>query len=269
MKIYLLESTPMAKQLLVFSKRTRHMKDVSAWDKVLEMSEEELDGELGYVFSTIGSSWEFVSYTFLLCDVTRAFTHQLVRHRVGVAFAQQAQRVAVMEKFGYEATGSVLHDSDRKLVYDHTMTYIQQGYDALIKMGANPQDARGILPTNVHTNILFKINLRALSDVCAVRLCIRAQGEFQKAVRGMQRLVLEEHPWAAPVLAPHCIQHSQCKWPRYRECPIRQKHPELNPLPAEKIEEIRKDWKNISGYDPQPKVTDWKPISQEEEKDGE
>ena len=44
------------------------------------MSDEQKEEELKYVFGTIGSSWEFVDYIFLITDVSRAFTHQAVRH---------------------------------------------------------------------------------------------------------------------------------------------------------------------------------------------
>jgi thymidylate synthase (FAD) len=200
MDTQLIKYTKDAERLLVFSKRTRHMSDISSYREVLDMDEEEIQGNLDYVFNTISSSWEFIDYTFLICDVTRAFTHQLVRHRVGTAFAQQAQRVATQKDFGYLATGSCSENE----TYHNAMRDIQASYDKLIDIDeCRPQDARGILPTNVYTNILFKVNLRALSDMLCVRLCVRAQGEFQLVAREMQSLVISVHPWASRILAPN------------------------------------------------------------------
>jgi flavin-dependent thymidylate synthase len=224
------------------------------FDDVIGMTEIEQEKEMEYVFSTIGSSWEFVHYTFYITDVTRAFTHQLVRHRVGVAFAQQAQRVGTQEDFGYmtppEVAGSPAED-----IYDLTMEAIQAGYNNLLRQNVRPQDARGVLPTNIHTNILVKVNLRALSDMLTVRLCLRAQGEFQNVARKMQELVLNIHPWASPVLAPNCLRYGVCKFPRYADCPISQKHKFLKGMSDDLAWKIRQDWEAIAGYDPQPTGT--------------
>jgi len=183
MKVELINFTDQAKELLVLGKRTRHMKDSAAWAEVLGMAEESLDEELGYVFSTISGPLEFVNYTFLITGVTRAFTHQLVRHRVGVSFAQQSQRFAEQEGFNYLTTGSINRDDRLGEIYDNTMDGIQSGYSELLAEGANQQDARGVLPTNILTNILMKMNLRSLSSLMEVRLCVRSQGEFQDVSR--------------------------------------------------------------------------------------
>lgn len=257
MEVKLMKYTQNAKRLLVFSKRTRHMVNAEAWDVVEAMSEEQINGELDYVFNTISSSWEFVDYTFLITGVTRAFTHQLVRHRVGVAFAQQAQRVARMENFKYLTTGSC-NKEPLKGWYDIIMGQIQDGYEDLLRNGARPQDARGVLPTNILTNILFKVNLRALSDMFLIRLCIRAQGEFQLVAREMQRKVLGVHPWAQPILLPNCLRYGVCKFPRFQDCPIKNKFPDvLGGLDDMTRQGIREEWEKVAGYDPQPTIHSW------------
>lgn len=263
LEVILLDYTSNADRMLVFSKRTRHMKDISAFDEVQRMSQEELDGNLEYVFSTIGSSLEFVTYTFLLSGVTRAFTHQMVRHRVGVAFAQQAQRVATQEHFGYMVPTDIASQTDVAFEFQDTMRKIDEGYLDLLELGAKPQDARGVLPTNILTNILVKINLRALMDMLHVRLCIRAQGEFQTVARLMRDRVIEAHPWVAPHLGPNCLAVGVCKFPAYDSCPISQRFPQLRGLSAECKTEIGQLWKDTQGYDPQPSAHDWKAKNEE------
>lgn len=258
MEVKLLDYTKDADRMLVFSKQTRHMKDAAAFDKVMAMSQEEIDGNLKYVFSTIGSSLEFVDYYFLIVGVTRAFTHQLVRHRVGVAFAQQAQRVATQEHFGYMVPTDIASDVDKTYEFQECMREIDNRYRNLLELGSKAQDARGVLPTNILTNILVKINLRALMDMLHVRLCIRAQGEFQEVAREMQRLVAEVHPWTAPHLGPNCLAVGVCKFPAYDSCPISQAFPFLRGLTESCKSEIRKLWEDCKGYDPQPAVHDWK-----------
>jgi flavin-dependent thymidylate synthase len=218
MKVTLLNYTQDAADLLIFSKKTRLNMSADSFNKMKEMTQDEKQDELKYVFGTIGSSWEFVDYVFLIEGVTRAFTHQLVRHRVGVSFAQQAQRVVDMSEFEYVSTGECQDNP----VYDDTMVEIADAYSSLIDDGVHPQDARGLLPTNIKTNILMKCNLRTLSGMLNIRLCVKAQGEFQNVAREMRRIVLEVHPWAERVLQVHCVQFGSCAFPAYKECPVKE-----------------------------------------------
>ena len=236
MKVTLLSYTQDAVDLLIFSKKTRLNMTPEGFDKIKHMTIDSKQDELEYIFGTIGSSWEFVDYVFLITGVTRAFTHQLVRHRVGVSFAQQAQRVINMSDFEYISTGGCQDNP----VYDDTMVEIADAYGVLIDEGVHPQDARGLLPTNIKTNILMKCNLRTLSGLLNIRLCVKAQGEFQNVAREMRKIVLEIHPWAEPVLQVHCVQFGSCTFPNYQECPVKQhgyaKH--------EDAEAIKKIWEN-------------------------
>lgn len=230
MKVTLLTCTPNALDVLLYTKNTRlqmtgaGLADVAAW------SPEKKADELRYMRNTIQSSWEFVDYVFAIEGVTRAFTHQLVRHRVGTSFAQQAQRVVNMEGFHYLATGedlacgatsrersSLTWDGDPgenpANVYDSVMGVIDAGYTKLIEMGVKSQDARGVLPTNVLTNIVFKANLRTLHDMALKRLCVKAQGEFQDVFRALVEQVVAEHPWADDFLRVQCAWNGTCLFP--------------------------------------------------------
>jgi thymidylate synthase (FAD) len=258
MKVRMINYTKHAKEMLVVTKRTRHLTSDKAWDEVIVMSDKEIDEELKYVFGTIGSSWEFVDYTFLITDVTRAFTHQLVRHRVGVAFAQQAQRVGTQEDFGFMTPPGIKGGGMEIYArYQRTMLEINEGYKDLIELGARQQDARGVLPTNIHTNILFKVNLRALSDMLTVRLCLRAQGEFRVVAKRMKEEVVSVHPWADKVLQPNCIRYNHCKFPGYEKCPISQNHPHLR---EDASHAVKEEFQNLDeGLDFQPDPsTDYK-----------
>jgi flavin-dependent thymidylate synthase len=198
----------------------RSLEEVKSWPTEKKMAEWK------YMQGTIRSSWEFVDYVFMIEGVTRAFTHQLVRHRVGTSFAQQAQRVVNMTDFEYIATGTIRDADETSMagaIYEQTMIGINEGYQALLRAGANPQDARGVLPTNVSTNICFKANLRTLNGMCAERLCVKAQGEFQDVMRTIRLAVCAVHPWAEPALRVACAQDGVCAFPSYdwKECPVK------------------------------------------------
>lgn len=214
MKISLVEHTINAAELLIFSKRTRLNMSAADYESVKDSTKEEKEKELEYVFGTIGSSLEFVDFVFMIEGVTRAFTHQLVRHRVGTAFAQQSQRTVDMDGFNYLSTG----DCTWNQIYADEMDRIQETYTKLVESGVKPEDARGILPTNILTNILFKINLRALIGLVQERTCIRVQGEFREFAEKISKLAIEKFPFLKKKLRPYCVANGVCLFDNYSEC---------------------------------------------------
>ena len=201
MRVSLVSYTSDAKNLLLFTKNTRLMNVPNAYDMIKDWEEDKKQEELDYMLKTIKSSWEFVDYTFELRDVTRAFTHQFVRTRQG-SYAQQSQRTVDMKGFTYYTPPRIEKDETAELIYDQTMSSINDGYQKLRELGIPAEDARGLLPTNIHTNIVAKFNLRTLHEMAKSRLSPRAQGEYQEAFKQMVDCVVKVHPWAEPFLTP-------------------------------------------------------------------
>lgn len=231
MKVSLISYTPDALNLLLGTKNTRlsHDDDPATW------SDEKRKEHLAYMLGTIKSSWEFVDYVFHIEGVTRAFTHQLVRTRTG-SYAQEAMRV--IDASDHEVARPPKVDGNRaeSEVWCRTVEFTMHGYSELLKMGVAPQDARGLLPTNITTSIKAKFNLRTLHETAKLRMCTRAQGEYQDVFREMRQRVIEVHPWAKDFLDVYCASHGTCAFPRYgkAECPL-YKHV----LPQEQLEAIR------------------------------
>ena len=200
MKVNLVNYTQDAKDLLLFTKNTRLMNVEDAYQEIKDWPEEKKQEELDYMLKTIKSSWEFVDYTFEIRDVTRAFTHQFVRNRLG-SYAQQSQRTVDMEGFGYYTPPAILEEPRAKELYDDAMKEINQAYQRLREY-VPAEDARGVLPTNIHTNIVAKFDLRNLHETAKSRLSPRAQGEHQEGFKLMIAEVVKVHPWAMPFLTP-------------------------------------------------------------------
>jgi thymidylate synthase ThyX len=77
------------------------------------------------------------------------------------------------------------------------MSEIAQAYDKLLEQdGVEIEDARGILPTNIHTNIVMSINLRVLTELVRKRSSPRVQGEYRDFISLLKTRVIEAHPWA-------------------------------------------------------------------------
>jgi thymidylate synthase (FAD) len=201
MKVSLISHTPNAAQLLVFTKSTRLTMSPGLMDDIMSWPADKIEAELAYMADTIPSSWEFVDYVFLVEGVSRAYTHQQVRTR-NASFAQQTMRVLDMADFDYVYTENNLANDNAKDIIEHTNEFLSAAYRALLAMGQAPEDARGILPTNISTNIVCKFNLRTLSELCKSRTGGRTQNEYQRVVNAMADAVLAVHPWAGRFLFP-------------------------------------------------------------------
>ena len=201
MKVKLINFTIDPVNLLLFTKNTRLMNDEDAYSKISSWDEEKKQAELDYMLNTIRSSWEFIDYTFDIKDVTRGFTHQFVRTRQG-SYAQQSQRTVDMQGFGYYTPDKIYKDETANIIYDDAMQTINDRYQELRNLGIPAEDARGILPTNIYTNIVAKFNLRTLSEMAKSRLSPRAQGEYQEVFKLMVKEVVAVHPWAEAFLTP-------------------------------------------------------------------
>lgn len=223
MKVTLINHTPNAVETLLFTKGTRLQMSPSGMEAIKSWPQEKVAAELEYMKHTIQSQFEFIDYVFTIEGVTRAFTHQLVRHRIGTSFAQQSQRSVNMSGFEYVTGPSIANEPRLQAFYDRAMEKINGFYQELINAGADVQDARGILPTNISTNITFKANLRTLHDMALKRLCPKAQGEFQDVFRGIIDAVVAVHPWASKFLRVYCATHGTCQFHTFpvETCPVK------------------------------------------------
>jgi flavin-dependent thymidylate synthase len=209
-KIQLINFTQSALELLIYTKSGRlnagtKLSDIMGWPEEKKME------HLGYMMDTIKSAFEFVDYVFEIKEVSRAFTHQVVRTRPN-SYQQQSQRTVDASDFGYVK-------SSNHPAYKRAFEIGLESYSKMLKDGVPIQDARNVLGTGIHTEILVKGNLRSFSDMAKLRLCKRTQGEYQDVFKEMKRQILEVHPWAAPLLEVHCVAYGVCAFPRYTKCP--------------------------------------------------
>lgn len=199
MKVTIVGHTQDPMELLILSKNTRLTMNEALAYHVHNMTDQEKMEQLDYMVNTIKSSWEFFDISFLIEDVSRGFTHQFVRNRQG-SYAQQTMRILPMSKFKYITGPSIKGNFHLEVKYDNMMAKIQKTYDELIAMGAAIEDARGILPTNICTNIMVKHNLRSLSDMLASRASHRTQDEYRQVCDAMYEACVDKWPWLADFL---------------------------------------------------------------------
>jgi thymidylate synthase (FAD) len=128
---------------------------------------------------------EYPSLTFKLENVSRALTHQLVRHRIGFSYSQQSMRCVSAQEFASKGLYYMPDTIADKQAYHNKMLAIQDAYNNALNSGVSVQDARGLLPTNIYTTITFNATLRAFIGMINKRLCSKTQGEFREVARLM------------------------------------------------------------------------------------
>ena len=130
-----------------------------------------------------GSPIEHIVFSFAVTGVSRTLSHQLVRHRVGVAFDQQSQRYVSFRK-GATAMlpGTIASaDPDLRARYEDQVEGALELYAELQASGIPGEDARFVFPNATRTNLVMTANLRALIHMSGLRLC--ASGTRSRSTR--------------------------------------------------------------------------------------
>jgi thymidylate synthase (FAD) len=165
---------------------------------------------------------EHVSFTFYIEGVSRAMTHQLVRHRIA-SYSQRSQRYVAEDGFDYvvppELSGRQVDAGngpvDAVSYYEDTMALIAERYarlhDAFGRTGEKSnQDARYVLPNACETKIFVTMNARELLHFFEERLCMRAQWEIRQVADDMLRLAREACRSLFGSSGPKCLRYGRC-----------------------------------------------------------
>lgn len=157
-------------------------------------------------FSTI----EHIQVSFAIANVSRACTHQLVRHR-HMSFSQKSQRY-VKEKgqFDYIIPPTVEKNPELKEKFEKFMGEISNFYTDLTEAGIPAEDARFVLPNATASSMVASLNLREMIHLANLRLCTRAQYEIRTLVKQMCEELIKEEPWLKSYLVPKCERWGFC-----------------------------------------------------------
>ena len=171
-----------------------------------------------------GSTIEHVVFTFGISGVSRTLSHQLVRHRAGVAFDQQSQRY-VTYKGPATMLPATIEDADPELRarYEAQVGGALEVYGDLVEAGIPGEDARFVFPNATRTNLVMTTNLRALIHMSGLRLCTMAQWEIRRLFQLIRQEIFQVSPFLGSFLAPKCVPLGYCDemGNRDQHCPIR------------------------------------------------
>ena len=219
MKVKLISTTQNLLDILYTGARTCYNAG-SPIDMFEEVNNISCDKKLklinGCIKSNHQSILEHSQFTFAIEGVSRALTHQLVRHR-HCSFSQQSQRYVNLEgTFDYVTPKALQDEGDLQGYFAECMQQAYESYTELINKGVKPEDARAVLPNACCTNMVITLNLRSLIHLCNERLCTRAQLEIRQLVQLMVKEVLKDNEWLKPYLQPKCESLGYC--PEHKGC---------------------------------------------------
>jgi thymidylate synthase (FAD) len=153
---------------------------------------------------------EHASFTFSIEDVSRAMTHQLVRHRIA-SFTQQSQRYVTYDTLErYVIPKSIADNPEANKVFAATLESISETYQKLLKLGIPKEDARFVLPNAAKTNIIVTMNARELRHFFNVRCCSRAQWEIRETAIEMLKQAKKVAPSLFGDTGPTCVDIGYC-----------------------------------------------------------
>ncbi len=147
---------------------------------------------------------EHVTLTYGVEGISRAASHQLVRHRIA-SYSQQSQRY-VSADFGYVTPRTVAGSPSLLREYRRHMSASSRLYGKLSAAGIPTEDARFVLPNATETKILITMNARELHHFFALRTCRRAQWEIREMALRMLEIARVEAPLLFEAAGPGCVR---------------------------------------------------------------
>ena len=157
-----------------------------------------------------------LAFTFAISGISRACSHQLVRHRLA-SFNQQSQRYVRVEGLADAAVvpPSISGHEDAEMVFRGLVRGAQYAYERLLGLGVPEEDARAVLPNAAPTNLVMTMTGSALYHFFGLRCCNRAQAEIRELADRMLVICRRVEPELFRRAGPYCFQKGYCEEGRF------------------------------------------------------
>jgi thymidylate synthase (FAD) len=208
MEVVLLNHTPNPERAIAAAARLCYA-PVGAAELMEDMSDETVRRVLRTIITSgHTSALEHASYTFAIEGVSRALTHQLVRHRLA-SYNQQSQRYVVPRVApAFVVPPSITTDGNAREIYTKALRDCFECYRDLVSQGIPAEDARYILPNAAPSNIVVTMNIRELLHFLTLRCCKRAQWEIRELALLMLGLATPTAPYIFKDAGANCRRGS-------------------------------------------------------------
>ena len=206
MKVTLLQYTPDPERTVALAARLCYS-SASIGELHERFSQADVTGFLEKIISLGHQSViEHISFTFGIEGISRACSHQLVRHRLA-SYSQQSQRYVVFkgDDFPLIIPESISGSTLRMASFTRAMAAAAEAYRELVSDGVPAEDARFVLPNAAETKIIVTMNGRELLHFFELRCCERAQWEIRAMALQMLKLTKPLAPTIFKSAGPGCI----------------------------------------------------------------
>lgn len=205
MQIRLLEHSPEPERTIAAAARLCYA-PLGAADLFQKMTSEQV----AKVFDTIlgsghYSALEHASLTFAIDGISRACSHQLVRHRLA-SYNQQSQRYVRYGTVEFIKPPAIDENPEAGAKFDEVVAATNEVYRELLEMGIEAEDARYVLAQGVETKIVVTMNCRELLHFFTLRCCNRAQWEIRAMAWKMLDMARETCPTIFYEAGPSCVR---------------------------------------------------------------
>ena len=209
MKVTLLSHTPEPEKLIAAAAKLCYSDKADIQTLMDDLNDENTVNKFINKLIEMGhmSPLEHVNFTFAVEGISRATSHQLVRHRIA-SYTQRSQRYCSEDNFEYSSPE--FRTEGAKDLYDRFMSSSRKTYQCLLSFGEKKEDARMVLPNAADTRIIFTMNARSLLHFFNVRCCIRAQKQIREMANEMLNLCKEVSPVIFNHAGASCVQHGYC-----------------------------------------------------------
>jgi thymidylate synthase (FAD) len=148
-----------------------------------------------------------LGYTFAIEKISRACSHQLVRHRIA-SFSQQSQRYITVKRLNERIVvpPSIGLNTD----YNDFIKQSSEIYQRLVEGGTPKEDARFVLPNAAETSLLMTMDGKSLMHFLGLRTCNRAQWEISALADMMLEQLRSVEPKIFDKAGPYCYQLGYC-----------------------------------------------------------
>ncbi len=209
MNVALIAHTPDPERVVAAAARLCYSA-VGATGLLAGLTDEEVVRRLDHLTEAgHASPTEHASFTFAVEGVSRALSHQLVRHRIA-SYSQQSQRYVREDRFDYVVPPSVAARPEARDLFLRTMAELQEAYRRLNEVVPR-EDARYVLPNACETKLVVTMNARSLMNFFELRCCARAQWEIRQLAEAMRAEVRKVAPNLFRLAGPACETRGVCR----------------------------------------------------------
>lgn len=207
--IELLTYTPEPERLVAVAARRSYDKR-----SAMQIWEQMTDAEVARLLHQVirhghTSVLEHINFTFAIEGISRALSHQLVRHRIA-SYTQQSQQRIDERDFAFTVPPEIRKNSELAKEFQEKVKALAEFYNRAIETGIPRGQARYILPNACATRIIMTMNARSLFNLISQRTCGIEEWEFRMVASKLHQILLGLAPNIFSHAGPRCVVDLVC-----------------------------------------------------------